>query len=176
MPNVRSTLVTGAQLARILNLSRSRITQLRHSEGCPYVETAGGDRFDLAEVVPWYMDRRGGYTPPVSIAAAPVDPHTEAMARMRKVVLKAIQEHVEALTTDRGLTRFIEILQALGVDDRTKYLARRTVQLWLGTTLPSGEAFVTMESPTDGLPAQWEGQWRDTVGRVMRGDVRESER
>jgi hypothetical protein len=44
--------------------------------------------------------------------------------------------------------------------------------LWLGTTLPSSEVAVMMESPADGLPAQWEAEWRDTVGKIISSERR----
>jgi hypothetical protein len=54
-------------------------------------------------------------------------------------VHRAIQQHIETLTSDRGLTRFVELLEASGLDSRTRYMAKRSAQLRLGTTLPTGE-------------------------------------
>jgi hypothetical protein len=164
-------LVTAAQVARTLNLSPSRVSQLRFSLNCPVIETAAGDRYDLQVVVPWYLARFGKSSVNTEAEMSADDDHAVALQRMTKIMHRAIQEHIESLTTDRGLTRFIEILQALGVDDRTQYLARRTVQLWMGTSLPGGEASVMMENPSEDLPVQWEAEWRNGVGRAIRGDA-----
>jgi hypothetical protein len=169
MPEPRRTLVTGAQLARILGLTRGRISQMRYSEGCPVLETSAGDRYDLQKVIPWYMSRRDGTakSAPIDPTPTPLDHDAEAMRRMIAVVHRAIQEHIEALTTDRGLARFIELLEASGLDARTRHLARRSAQLWLGTTLPNGEIAVMMEDPASGEPAAWEQEWRAAVRKAI---------
>jgi hypothetical protein len=82
------------------------------------------------------------------------------------IIHRAIHEHIESLTSDRGLTRFVELLEASGLDTPTRYMAKRSAQLWLGTTLPSGEVAVMMEDPT-GEPAAWEREWRAAVGKMI---------
>lgn len=163
MAKCRTTLATAAQLARVLNLTRSRVSQLLHAENCPHVETPDGARFDLAEVVPWYMERFGDRPGP---EVPPRHQEDEAMRRMVAVVHRAIREHVEALTSDLGLTRFLELLEASGLDTRSRYLAKRSAQLWLGTTLPNGEAAIMLEDPT-GEPATWEQEWRAAVRKAI---------
>jgi len=37
----------------------------------------------------------------------------------------------------------------------------------LGSTPPSGEAAVVMETPENGVPAQWEGEWRQAVATMI---------
>lgn len=97
MPEPRRTLVTAAQLARILGLTRGRISQLRYAENCPVVETGAGDRYDLQEVIPWYMSRREGTSKLEKGEPAPIplDDDAEATRRMVAVVHRAIAEHVE---------------------------------------------------------------------------------
>jgi hypothetical protein len=167
MGKPRETLLTGAQLARALGLTRSRISQLRYAERCPVTETTSGDRFKLEEFMPWYLARRGGSAPPAGSEAGPLDHDAEGIRRMTAVVHKAIAQHVEALTSDRGLTRFLELLDASGLDTRTRYLAKRSAQLWLGTTLPNGEVSVTMETPTEAVPATWEAEWRAAMSKTI---------
>ena len=69
------------------------------------------------------------------------------------------------------LTPMLEqvLLRAFGMDGCTQYLARRTVQLWMGISLPGGEVVVMMESAADGLPAQWESERRQAVFRIISG-------
>ncbi len=168
MPEPRTTLVTAAQLARILNLTRSRISQMRYSENCPFVETHAGDRYDLEKFIPWYFERRGGSAAAVGTEPTPADQaHEEALRRMVAVVHRAIQEHIEALTSDCGLGRFLELLEVSGLDTRSRYLAKRSVQLWLGTTLPNDAVAIMMEDPTSGEPAAWEQEWRAAVRKAI---------
>src|SRR4051794_13979978 len=81
MPEPRTTLVTAAQLARIVNLTPNRISQMRYSENCPFVETHAGDRYDLETFMPWYLARRGGSAATVKAEPTPADQvNEEAMS------------------------------------------------------------------------------------------------
>jgi hypothetical protein len=167
MPEPRRTLVTAAQLSRILGLTRGRISQMRYGENCPVVETGAGDRYDLQEFMPWYMARRGTTAKEMQPAPPSDAVQEEAMRRMVAVVHRAVQEHIETLTSDRGLTRFLELLEASGLDAHTRYMAKRSAQMWLGTTLPSGEIAIAMADPTNGESAAWEQEWRAAVRKAI---------
>lgn len=75
------------------------------------------------------MAGSGGPTAKTEAEMSAESEYAEVMRRMTLVIHHAIREHVEVLTTDRGRTRFLEVLQALGLDERTRYFARRSAQL-----------------------------------------------
>jgi len=47
-------------------------------------------------------------------------------------------------------------------------MAKRSAQLWLGTTLPSGDIAIRMEDPT-GEPEAWEREWRACTAKTIAG-------
>ena len=166
----RPPLLTAAQFARHLGLSPARVSQLLHAENCPHLRVAGKVRFDPEVAIPWYMNRMKG-SADVDAEPVPDDLDAETMARMATVVNRAIDEHVDALVEPEGrpANRLTELLGAIGLDDKAKYMARRAIGVWLGTTLPGGIRVHMEDPPANTRAGTWEAAFRSAVKACMTG-------
>jgi len=109
------TVITKAELARILELSPGRITQLI-AQGMP-VRADG--RINEAEARAWYEAAiRRPYTARQYASARCSQPESP-----QRTISPLIDTAVEHLIGARGLTEFLRMLKALGLSDRDAYMA-----------------------------------------------------
>src|SRR5947208_1464428 len=139
------TLVSGAVLARILQLSRQTVSLLP-GKGAPHIETLSGPRYEVPQILDWCARRGIGNLDgvPAMNGSAPVnaDLDCEAIERLTAAHHRALREHLIGLQSEPALRRFTDVLAALGFDDRQRYLAVRSLQLHVGVSAPGDGAIM----------------------------------
>jgi len=91
----------------------------------------------------------------------------ETLARIVDITEKEFRDRLVTLQSDRGMTRFVEILTALGINEKDRYLTIQACRMWLGVSCPS-EACAWIDSPGP-KQAGWHKEFIEVMRIVIGG-------